>query len=163
MILSILPLLPAYAEHGMAAGLHERRWTGGDRLARSCPAEDGTNRGAGSPHQRAARADHCDLAPAQYRTFPVGVRRRCHRRAAAGVPLGPNCEAGAVMMRWVILWTMGCLALIGLPARADAPALVPEKTIPLHSVSGRIDHMAFDRSRNRLMVAELGNNSVEVV
>jgi len=67
------------------------------------------------------------------------------------------------MMRWVTLWTMGCLALLGLPARADAPALVPEKTIPLHSVSGRIDHMAFDRSRNRLMVAELGNNSVEVV
>jgi hypothetical protein len=67
------------------------------------------------------------------------------------------------MMRWVMLWTMGCLALIGLPARADAPALVPEKTIPLPSVSGRIDHMAFDRDRNRLMVAELGNNSVEVV
>jgi hypothetical protein len=68
-----------------------------------------------------------------------------------------------MIMRWVILWTMGCLALIGLPARADAPTLVLEKTIPLPSVSGRIDHMAFDRNRNRLMVAELGNNSVEVL
>lgn len=51
----------------------------------------------------------------------------------------------------------------GLPLSAAKPALVLEKTIPLHSVSGRIDHMAFDRNRNRLIVAELGNDSVDVI
>ena len=66
-------------------------------------------------------------------------------------------------MRWAILWTAGCLALAGLPVNAEAPALVLESTIPLHNVSGRIDHMAFDRNRKRLIVAELGNDSVEVI
>jgi DNA-binding beta-propeller fold protein YncE len=44
-----------------------------------------------------------------------------------------------------------------------APSLVLEATIPLDGVSGRIDHMAADLKRKRLMVAELGNNSVDVV
>ena len=38
-----------------------------------------------------------------------------------------------------------------------------EKTIPLHGVRGRIDHMAFDAGRKRLMVAELGNDTVAVI
>jgi hypothetical protein len=43
------------------------------------------------------------------------------------------------------------------------PPLKLEAKIPLGSVAGRIDHMAFDLGRNRLFVAELGNNSVGVV
>jgi YVTN family beta-propeller protein len=35
--------------------------------------------------------------------------------------------------------------------------------IPLGDVKGRIDHMAIDPSRNRLFVAELGNDSIGVV
>ena len=38
-----------------------------------------------------------------------------------------------------------------------------ETKIPLGDVRGRIDHMAIDPVRNRLFVAELGNNSVGVV
>jgi hypothetical protein len=42
-------------------------------------------------------------------------------------------------------------------------ALVLETTIPLENVSGRIDHMAIDLGRRRLFVAELCNNSVDVI
>ena len=44
----------------------------------------------------------------------------------------------------------------------DAP-LALETSIPLEGVSGRIDHMAADPRRNRLIIAELGNNTVDVV
>src|SRR5947207_100416 len=47
-------------------------------------------------------------------------------------------------------------------AEPDGP-LVLETTIQLDDVSGRIDHMALDPHRNRLIVAELGNDTVDVV
>jgi len=37
------------------------------------------------------------------------------------------------------------------------------KTIPLPNVTGRIDHLSFDMESQRLFVAALGNNTVEVV
>jgi hypothetical protein len=43
------------------------------------------------------------------------------------------------------------------------PPLVLEATIPLDHVAGRIDHMAIDLGRRRLIVAELGNGSVDVI
>jgi hypothetical protein len=47
---------------------------------------------------------------------------------------------------------------------ADAAApLVLEKSVPLADVSGRIDHMAIDLGRRRLFVAELGNDTVDIV
>ena len=46
---------------------------------------------------------------------------------------------------------------------AHAEALQLETKIPLGAVSGRIDHMAVDLARQRLFVAELGNDSVGVV
>ena len=45
---------------------------------------------------------------------------------------------------------------------AEAP-LVLETKIPLGAVSGRIDHLAVDVKRQRLFVAELGNDSLGVV
>jgi DNA-binding beta-propeller fold protein YncE len=52
-------------------------------------------------------------------------------------------------------------ASIGL---AQEPRLLQlEAKIPLGEVRGRIDHLTFDRGRDRVMVAELGNNSVSVV
>jgi DNA-binding beta-propeller fold protein YncE len=52
----------------------------------------------------------------------------------------------------------------GLPARAGpAQPLVLEQKIPLGEVRGRIDHLAVDLPRQRLFVAELGNNSLGVV
>jgi DNA-binding beta-propeller fold protein YncE len=61
------------------------------------------------------------------------------------------------------------LVAIGLTAPAVAIAqtagapLVLETKIPLGDVSGRIDHLAIDLPRQRLLVAELGNNSLGVV
>jgi hypothetical protein len=52
--------------------------------------------------------------------------------------------------------------LLAFSAQAEEP-LTLEKTIPLHGVRGRIDHMAFDPGRKRLMVAELGNNTVDII
>ena len=49
------------------------------------------------------------------------------------------------------------------PARAVEPGLTLEKKIPLGAVSGRIDHLAVDLDRQRLFVAELGNDTVGVV
>ena len=46
---------------------------------------------------------------------------------------------------------------------AQSEPLQLEAKIPLGNVRGRIDHMAIDLERQRLFVAELGNNSVGVV
>ena len=46
---------------------------------------------------------------------------------------------------------------------AEAAPLQLESKIPLGSVRGRIDHMAVDLKRQRLFVAELGNDSVGIV
>jgi hypothetical protein len=59
-------------------------------------------------------------------------------------------------------------ALIGMALAtpgwaADPPPLVLEAKIPLGAVSGRVDHFAVDLDRQRLFVAELGNDSVGVV
>src|SRR5215467_9947370 len=60
----------------------------------------------------------------------------------------------------------GCfMAVFGswTPGFAAGEPLVLETTIPLKDVSGRIDHMAVDLERRRLAVAELGNNTVDVI
>src|SRR5947207_8362887 len=58
------------------------------------------------------------------------------------------------------------LALLSTPTPTFAQptdALQLEAKIPLGNVSGRIDHMAIDLARQRLFVAELGNNSIGIV
>ena len=45
----------------------------------------------------------------------------------------------------------------------DPAALVVETRIPLGDIAGRIDHLAYDPGRQRLYVAELGNNSIGIV
>jgi YVTN family beta-propeller protein len=49
------------------------------------------------------------------------------------------------------------------PRAQETQPLRLEATIPLGEVRGRIDHMAIDLPRQRLFVAELGNDSVSVV
>src|SRR3981081_2629471 len=54
--------------------------------------------------------------------------------------------------------------LLATASLAEEPApLVLEAKIPLGAVAGRIDHFAFDPDRQRLFVAELGNDSVGIV
>lgn len=49
------------------------------------------------------------------------------------------------------------------PRSAETDLLQLESKIPLGSVRGRIDHMAVDAKRQRLFVAELGNDALGVV
>jgi hypothetical protein len=57
------------------------------------------------------------------------------------------------------------VAVLGVPGAqgADRPPLVLEATIPLENTGGRIDHMAVDLPRQRLLVAELGNGTIDVI
>jgi len=63
--------------------------------------------------------------------------------------------------------TIPLLAGIMLPvlgtAQTASPPLVLESKIPLGEVIGRIDHLGIDLKRQRLFVAEFGNDSVGVV
>src|SRR4051794_26897360 len=73
-------------------------------------------------------------------------------------------RAAAVVAAFRLL-VGGVLAGFAVPAFAgetQAPVVL-ERPIPLGNVSGRIDHMAVDLRRGRLFVAELGNNTVDVV
>src|ERR1017187_369086 len=55
-------------------------------------------------------------------------------------------------------------ALLGSARAQDSTAaLTLDKTIPLPNVEGRIDHMAVDVAGQRLFMAALGNNTVEVL
>ena len=51
----------------------------------------------------------------------------------------------------------------GFPRSAETDLLQLESKIPLGNVRGRIDHMAVDVKRQRLFVAELGNDALGVV
>jgi DNA-binding beta-propeller fold protein YncE len=58
------------------------------------------------------------------------------------------------------------IGLTALAVRAQAEESAPLRlvqTIPLTNVEGRIDHMAIDLKGQRLFVAALGNNTVEVL
>ena len=59
-------------------------------------------------------------------------------------------------------WLICALACLASAAEA-APALQLERTLPLSGGAGRIDHLAFDARRGRLVVAELGAGMVEAV
>jgi hypothetical protein len=64
------------------------------------------------------------------------------------------------------IWPATILVLVLMAlwrANAEPASLVLEKTIPLPNVGGRIDHMAIDRKRQRLIVAALGNDTVEII
>ncbi len=68
----------------------------------------------------------------------------------------------AVKTLLVLTISLSVFAGPAFAAAADAP-LVLESKIPLGPISGRIDHLAIDLRRERLFVAELGNDTVGVV
>ncbi len=61
------------------------------------------------------------------------------------------------------LVTTGITLLQGPPAAERQSFLRPIATIAMPNVGGRIDHLGFDAARQRLFVAALGNNTVEVI
>jgi DNA-binding beta-propeller fold protein YncE len=67
-------------------------------------------------------------------------------------------------VRWLTIFTVGLMFF--LPAKVYVAAWTPlwlERTITMSNVQGRIDHMAVDPAGERLFVAALGNNTVEVI
>lgn len=70
-----------------------------------------------------------------------------------------------MVQRFSLLIAAACVFSPAVQAANAAvqPPLVLERTIALPNVSGRIDHLAYDGARKRLMVAELGNNTVDIV
>lgn len=66
------------------------------------------------------------------------------------------------MTRLAVAGTMAVLIFTVTPRAADGPpALVASIALP--HVEGRIDHLAYDSRTQRLYVAALGNNTVEVI
>jgi DNA-binding beta-propeller fold protein YncE len=76
----------------------------------------------------------------------VIVRRKSVSRLLSAVAAG------------VLIWPAASLTYA-----AELDPLQLEMKIPLGDVAGRIDHMAVDISRQRLYVAELGNDSMGIV
>jgi DNA-binding beta-propeller fold protein YncE len=71
-------------------------------------------------------------------------------------------------LRIIAMGLAGVIALANFTGQAsaqsaDAGPLQLEAKIPLGDVRGRIDHMAVDLKRQRLFVAELGNDTVGIV
>ena len=67
------------------------------------------------------------------------------------------------MLAWAILLAVSLMWPATLLAQTTGAPLVLEAKIPLGEVRGRIDHLGIDAKRQRLFVAELGNNSLGVV
>ena len=67
------------------------------------------------------------------------------------------------MRGWAILLAASLVWPAATSAQTASPPLILEAKIPLGDVSGRIDHLGIDVKRQRLLVAELGNDSLGVV
>jgi hypothetical protein len=64
-----------------------------------------------------------------------------------------------MILRILLLWSLAC----GICRAADSAPLELEVKIPLPDVHGRIDHLAIDSARQRIFVAELGNDTVGII
>jgi hypothetical protein len=67
------------------------------------------------------------------------------------------------VLGWAILVAACLIWPAATSAQTASPPLILEAKIPLGQVSGRIDHLGIDVKRQRLFVAELGNNSLGMV
>lgn len=67
------------------------------------------------------------------------------------------------MKRFFTIFLTALVTLTSKPQAQDATLLRLAQTILLPNVEGRIDHLTIDLKRQRLFVAALGNNTVEVL
>ena len=67
----------------------------------------------------------------------------------------------AILSSWATRCALAFCASVSVAHAAEPLAL--EAKIALGNVAGRIDHLAIDLPRQRLFVAELGNDSVGIV
>jgi YVTN family beta-propeller protein len=63
----------------------------------------------------------------------------------------------------LMLSSSGLLPIIALTQPKGSELLKLEATVPMPEVQGRIDHLAVDVAGRRLLVAALGNNTIEVI
>jgi YVTN family beta-propeller protein len=72
-----------------------------------------------------------------------------------------RCPASDQIRIKALTSILACVSIAAVAAQQQPLVLVT--AIPLPSVQGRIDHLAFDMARQRLFVAALGNDTVEVI
>jgi DNA-binding beta-propeller fold protein YncE len=77
-------------------------------------------------------------------------------------PITAKCKLVSAIFCPFLIFLMGMAMTRNLEAE-EAGSLRLIQTIPLPNVEGRIDHMAVDLKGQRLFVAALGNNTVEVL
>jgi DNA-binding beta-propeller fold protein YncE len=70
---------------------------------------------------------------------------------------------GENMHRLRNIFVIGLMVVASRAPAQDSAALRLVQTIPLPNVEGRIDHMAVDLKGQRLFIAALGNNTVEIL
>lgn len=66
------------------------------------------------------------------------------------------------MIRSFVIFSIFSLIVLTLVQAEDAVPIHLALSIPLPGVEGRIDHLAFDPSQQRLFIAALGNDTLEV-
>ena len=77
-------------------------------------------------------------------------------------PIAEKCKLVAASFLPFLIFLMGLAMTRNLEAEEAGPLRLIQ-TIPLRNVEGRIDHMAVDLKGERLFIAALGNNTVEIV
>ena len=75
--------------------------------------------------------------------------------------LYPQLQSGSWKDLILVICAIGILSTRALGQRVEPLALVQK--IPLPEITGRIDHMALDSNRDRLLVAALASNRLEIV
>src|SRR4030095_3254452 len=77
-------------------------------------------------------------------------------------PITEKCKLVSAIFCPFLILLMGMAMPRNLEAEEAGPLRLIQ-TIPLRNVEGRIDHMAVDLKGERLFIAALGNNTVEIV
>jgi DNA-binding beta-propeller fold protein YncE len=77
-------------------------------------------------------------------------------------PITEKCKLVSAIFCPFLIFLMGMAMTRNLEAEEAGPLRLIQ-TIPLRNVEGRIDHMAVDLKGERLFIAALGNNTVEVL
>jgi hypothetical protein len=107
----------------------------------------------------------------RFRIVQGGDNASRHNKLAGGLRVVLDKNLSEVLTSMVAKLALGLILLAtgsipgpnGMATDASVPPLVLEQTIPLENVTGRIDHMAVEPVTRRLVAAELGNHSVDVV
>jgi hypothetical protein len=101
------------------------------------------------------------VAAGRHMAVKVAAMPTRTRTRSLGIFAAPSPRLWGLLAATLIL--VGLLDLARSAAAGPAQPLVLARKIPLGEVRGRIDHLAIDLARERLFVAELGNDSLGVV